>query len=126
MKRLWIALALLAFLLASTLANSFYLTRIIDGYELRLSTAQALAAQGVWTNASQLTQQVFHDWESRSFYFHILIRHTDTDAIHLAFREVQEYLILQETDQYTAANARLITQLSLLAEMEQLTLENVF
>lgn len=125
MKRLWIALALLAFLLASTLANSVYLSRIIDGYELRLSTAQTLAAQGAWTNASQLTRQVFRDWEERSFYFHILIRHTDTDAVYLAFREVQEYLTLEETDQYTAANARLIAQLSLLAEMEQLTLKNV-
>ena len=43
----------------------------------------------------------------------------------LTFREVQEYLTLQEMDQYTAANARLITQLRLLAETEQLSLKNV-
>ena len=125
MKRLWIALCILILILGGTLGNSLFLSHITDGYGLRLSTAQELAVQGAWTNAAHLTQQVYEDWERRSFYFHVLLRHTDTDAVMLAFREVQEYLTLQETDQYTAANARLIAQLGLLGEMEQLNLKNV-
>ena len=35
-------------------------------------------------------------------------------------------MALEETDQYTAANAELITLLELLAEMEQPALVNVF
>jgi len=125
MKRLWISICILFLILAGTLANSFYLSHIINGYELRLNTAHDLAKQGAWANAAQLTRQVFQDWEQRSFYFHALMRHTDTDQVLLSFQEVLEYLTLKETDQYTAANARLIAQLGLLAEMELLTLQNV-
>ena len=38
---------------------------------------------------------------------------------------VEEYLKLEEMDQYAAANAQLIAQLELLAEMEDPSLENV-
>ena len=125
MKRLWISVVILSLILLGTLGNSFYLSGIIDRYELRLSAAQEFAEQGAWSNATLLTQQVMEDWDNRTFYFHVLMRHTDTDEVYLTFREVQEYLRIAEYDQYTAANARLITQLGLLAEMEQPTLKNI-
>ena len=53
------------------------------------------------------------------------MRHSDTDQILRGFRTVMEYLRLQEPDQYNAANADLITQLELLAEMEQPSVVNV-
>lgn len=125
MKRLWIAVCILLLILGGTVGNSIYLSRIIGSYHLRLNTARELAGQGAWENAEQLTRQVFSDWEGRSFYFHVLMRHMDTDQVLLTFQEVLEYLTLQETDQYTAANARLIAQLDLLAEMEHPTLKNI-
>ena len=53
------------------------------------------------------------------------MRHSDTDQVLRGFRTVLEYVRLQEPDQYNAANADLIAQLELLAEMEQPTLTNV-
>ena len=47
------------------------------------------------------------------------------DTVLLLFRSVEEYLKLEEMDQYAAANAQLIAQLELLAEMEDPSLENV-
>jgi len=125
MRRLWIAVALLAVMLGGTLGNAWYLGGVIDGYQRRLTTAQDLAGRGAWEQAEQLTSQVYQDWQDRDSYFYILMRHVDTDAIYLTFQEVREYLKLEEMDQYTAANARLVAQLGLLAEMEQLTLKNV-
>ena len=125
MKRLWIATAILFLILFGTLYNSFYLSQLIDGYELRLNAAHELAKQGAWHNAGQLTRQVLQDWEKRSFYLHVLLQHANIDNINLSFQEVLEYLSIQEADQYTAANARLITQLGLLAEAELLTLRNI-
>ena len=72
-----------------------------------------------------MTRQVYEDWQSHHFYFHTLMRHSDTDQILRGFRQVLEYLSLQEPDQYNAANADLMAQLELLAEMEQPTLTNV-
>ena len=53
------------------------------------------------------------------------MRHSDTDQILRSFQAVLEYLPLQEPDQYNAANADLIAQLELLAEMEQVSVANV-
>ena len=125
MKHLWIASAILLGLLVSTQGNSLYLGNIIDGYEQQLTQAHELASQGKWDESERITQQVYADWEGHDFYFHSLLRHVDIDEVRLTFHEVQEYLKLEEADQYNAANAKLITQLGLLAEMEQLTLKNV-
>lgn len=125
MKHLWIASAILLVLLVSTLCNSLYLGGIIDGYEQQLTQAHELASQGKWDESERITQQVYADWEGHDFYFHSLLRHVDIDEVRLTFHEVQEYLKLEEADQYNAANAKLITQLGLLAEMEQLTLKNI-
>ncbi|MBO5340115.1 MAG: DUF4363 family protein [Oscillospiraceae bacterium] len=125
MKHLWIAAAILFVLLGGTLGNSQYLTSIIGGYEQQLTRAQQLASRGDWDESERITRQVYADWEKHGFYFHSLLRHVDIDEILLTFHEVQEYLKLEESDQYNAANAKLITQLGLLAEMEQLTLKNI-
>ncbi len=125
MRRLWIALALLAFLLGASLTNAWYAQRLTGDMREGLSQAQHLAEQGDWGRAEALTRQVYEDWQNHHFYFHTLMRHSDTDQVLRAFRTVLEYLQLQEPDQYNAANADLVAQLELLAEMEQATVVNV-
>ena len=125
MKRLWIAVSILCVIFAATLFNSWYLGKLIGEYTLRLSTAQDMTNREAWSSATQLTEQVIQDWQTHDFYFHVMLPHRDIDEIHLAFCEVQEYLQLEETDQYTAANAKLVAQLELLAEMDQLTIKNI-
>ena len=125
MKRLWIAVAVLAIILSSTLTNSRYLNRIINDYTQQLEDAHRLAEADNWTSASKLTAQVTERWHKHDFYFHVMLPHRDIDEIHLTFQEVEEYLKLEEADQYNAANAKLIAQLGLLSEMEQLNLKNI-
>ena len=119
MKRLWILL------LAASLANAWYAQKLTGGMRDGLCQAQLLAEQGKWGRAEALTRQIYEDWQGRHFYFHTLMRHSDTDQVLRGFRTVLEYLQLQEPDQYNAANADLMAQLELLAEMEQATVVNV-
>jgi len=125
MKRLVIAAALLLAVLGATAFHSQYLTKLTDGYCEQLKQAAVLADQDNWPRALELTEQTLAAWEKHDFYLHTLLRHVDIDNIRLTFHEVVEYLRLAEPDQYTAANARLITQLALLAEAERLDLKNV-
>lgn len=125
MKRLTAAALLLLAVLGATMANSRYLGRMTDHFCNQLTYAAQLAAQENWPQALEVTQLTLADWEEHDFYLHVLLRHTDIDAIRLTFHEVVEYLNLAEADQYTAANAKLITQLKLLAEAEGLNLKNV-
>lgn len=125
MKRLWIAAVLLIFLLGASLTNAWYAQRLTGGMREELGLAQRMAEEGNWGRAESLTRQVYEDWQDHHFYFHTLMRHSDTDQVLRAFRTVLEYLKLQEPDQYNAANADLMAQLELLAEMEQASVVNV-
>lgn len=125
MKRLWIAVALLALMLGGALTNAWYSKSMTGRMGAQLRQAQAMTEQERWAEAEQLTRQVFEDWQDHHFYLHVTMRHSDTDQILRTFRAVLEYLELEEPDQYNAANADLITQLELLAEMEQVSLSNV-
>ncbi len=125
MKRLYIAAALLALLLGLSLVNGWYSERLTGEMREQLRQAQRLAEEEDWGRAESVTRQVYEDWQNRHFYFHTTMRHSDTDQVLRGFRTVLEYVRLQEPDQYNAANADLITQLELLAEMEQPSVANV-
>ena len=125
MKRLYIAAGLLVLLLGASLVNAHYAQSLTGAMGERLSQAQLCAEQENWAQAQAITRQAYEDWQSHHFYFHTAMRHGDTDQILRAFRTVLEYLKLQEPDQYNAANADLMAQLELLAEMEQATVVNV-
>lgn len=125
MKRLWIAVGLLALLLGASLVNAWYAQALTGGMGERLRQAQDCARREDWTRAEELTRQVYADWQDHHLYLHCVMRHSDTDQILRSFHAVLEYLPLQEPDQYNAANADLIAQLELLAEMEQVSLANV-
>ena len=65
------------------------------------------------------------NWDRHAVYLHVLLRHTEVDDVNTSFQEVREFINCQEGGEYSAANARLMTQISLLYEAEQFTLKNV-
>ena len=125
MKRLLIAAGLLLFMLAGCLLNAWYAQRLTGDMIQALKQAQQAAQEDNWDRAEAVTLQVYERWNSRHFYLHVVMRHSDTDQILRDFRSVLQYLEIQEMDQYAAANADLMTQLELLSEMEQASLVNV-
>ena len=106
MKRLWIALALLAAVFAAVLWNS----RTLTGFTGELT---------------DLLRQAQDRWTAWDGYLHIMLRHADTDEIDTGFREVLAYLACRDVEEYAAANARLMARLNRLSEAEQLTWNNV-
>ena len=125
MKRLWVACAILALLLAATLWNAGRLERFTASLTDLLEQAEAQAEEEAWREAYALTRLAYDRWVSHSTSLHITLRHSDTDDIQTGFQEVLEFLQCQEAEEYSAANARLIARLELLSEAEQLSLENI-
>jgi len=125
MKRLWIAVGLLLFLLAGTLLNAYYAQMFADRLSDQLEQARSMAQEVQWPQAHAITQRAYKEWQLNHFYLHTIMRHSDTDEILRTFQAVLQYLELREMDQYAAANADLITQINLLAEMEQVSLVNI-
>lgn len=126
MKRLWIALALLAAIFTGTLFHIRSLHRFTDTLSDLLEKAQEQASAEHWEQARTLTIQAKDAWTERDVYLHVLLRHADTDAIYAGFWETLALLDSREYGEYAAANARLSTQIELLYEAEQLTLKNIF
>lgn len=126
MKRLWIAIGIIVIMSGGALVNVFCLDLMTRDLSATLSLAQTAAEDEDWQRAAQLTQQACDDFDRRSFYLHITLRHEDIDAIEISFQEALQFLTHQEqVGEYTATNARLITQLGLLSEAEQPTLKNI-
>lgn len=126
MKRFWIALLLLGAIFTGTLFHIRSLHGFTDTLSALLEQANELAAAEQWDQARYLTVQAKDTWGDRDVYLHVLLRHADTDSIYAGFRETLALLDSQEYGEYAAANARLVTQIQLLYEAEQLTLKNIF
>lgn len=126
MRRLWISASLLIVLFCATLYNSHYLHNYTQELTTLLIQAEACVVDGDWDAASDKTEAALDRWKSRENYLHTVLRHADTDAILLDFQEVRQFIDHREAGgEYSAANARLITRIGLLYEMEQFNLKNL-
>lgn len=125
MKRLSIAVGILLAVFAATLYNAHYLNTFTSGLSTLLTQAEERAEAGDWSGAAETTSQASEEWEARAMYLHIMLRHADTDDVNIGFREVEEFIQQKESGEYSAANARLIAEIGLLYEAEQLSLKNV-
>lgn len=125
MKKGWLAIGLLAGMVALSLWHVSALGRLTADLGGRLEQAEALAERGDWDRAVQMTQEASKEWDGRAFYLHVTLDHKTADDIAVGFAETLEFLEWQETGEYSAANARLMEQLRLLGEVERPNLENL-
>jgi len=125
MKRIVIALVILGGIFGATTAHSAYISAFSHEMTALLEEAEDRAEEGNWTEAMALTEQAQDKWKDRANYLHITLRHNDTDEVYAGLQEVWEFIECREAGEYSAANARLITKLELLAEAEELNLKNI-
>lgn len=126
MRRGLTAAGILLLLFALTLCNSWYLSRYTGQLTCLLTEAGICAAEGDWDAACDKTEGALDLWHRKETYLHMVLQHRDTDEVLLAFQEVRELIAHREDGgEYAAANARLITRIGLLSEMEQLNWKNV-
>lgn len=125
MKRLIISALVLVFLFSLSLFHSWKIGQITGELSAQLEEAERLAETEQWEAAGTLTRKALESWEGSSGYLYIVLRHSDSDQVSIGFQEVLEFIDCQESGEYSAANAALMTQLRLLSEMERLNLKNV-
>jgi len=126
MRRFWISVAVLTLLFCLTMYNSRYLDSYTKELTTLLKQAEICAAEEDWDAAADKTEAALDLWKKRETYLHMVLQHRDTDEVLLSFQEVQQLISHQEDGgEYSASNARLITQIELLYEMEQLNWKNL-
>ena len=127
MKRLYIALGLVALLAVLCTVHTVYLGQLTADLSGLLAQAQEQVERGDWAGADRLTRQSKEIWVEHEGYLHTTLRHTDIYAILVSFDEALAFLRAGERQsaEYAAVNARLITQIGLLLESELPTLTNL-
>ena len=127
MKRLYIALGLVALLAVLCTVHTVYPGQLTADLSGLLAQAQEQVERGDWAGADRLTRQSKEIWVEHEGYLHTTLRHTDIDAILVSFDEALAFLRAGERQsaEYAAVNARLITQIGLLLESELPTLTNL-
>ena len=125
MKRAWIAGGILAVMLLAAWGNSWFIRSFAGSLSDSLAQAEALAEAGDWAEAGRLTQEAHERWDRASVYLCTVLRHSDTDQVDTSFHEVLEFIECQESGEYSSANAVLMEEIELVAEMEQLNLKNL-
>lgn len=126
MKRFWIACLLILLLTGLATLHVFRLRAFTDDLIAQLEQVEVCIRHSRWTDAGELVDQVFQQWEERAFYLHTMLRHTEIDAIRSSLMEARAYLDSREdVAECLAVTARLINQLELLLEAELPTLKNL-
>ncbi len=125
MKRLTLAILLLAALCGGCLANAHHARRMTGTMIGQLQQAQRLVEAGQWQEAEGLTERAVRCWGEHRFYRYVMLNHNDTDQIARGLSAVSSALAQHDQEQYSAACARLMLQLHFLSEMEQPTLTNI-
>ena len=125
MRRLCISILLLLLVLAGTMWSTHHLAGISKEVTSLLTQAEHLGEGGSWEEALSLTCRAEVLWKEHEFFFHVILRHSDTDNVTHSFQEVKEFLHCREGGEYSAANAILIGRIELLVEQERCTLKNL-
>lgn len=125
MKRVWIACAILLAIFSATILHGVHIASFTRELTTLLESAEASAEAEDWDRAAELTQTAWDKWDQKALYLHVTLHHDETDQIYTGLREVTEFIQCREGGEYSAANARLIANLELMAEAEQLNVKNI-
>lgn len=126
MKNIWIPTAILLAMVGAILLNTLYLKDFIIPLQENLSLAQSYASEENWEKAKELSKASYETWTEKNLYLHITLKHEEIDQIHILMEEVLAYLTQEKIGEYHATNSILIARLTLLYEMEELSLKNLF
>ena len=67
----------------------------------------------------------YEKWGARQSYFHIVTVHAELDEVEALFAKSRSFALERDEAEFRANTAELITQLRLLAEMQEISVKNI-
>lgn len=125
MKYFLVPAAVLALLLGVSLWNAAAVDAAIEPWCAALSEAEEDAARGGWDSAERTVASTRRAWDARQVYFHIVTAHDELEAADALFAAAKSFAEERDAAEFRACVAQLITQLRIVAEMQQLSLKNI-
>lgn len=116
---------LLFFLLLTAIWSGHLIGIKVDVWCVQIRTAGQLAQQENWAAAEDTLEKSHADWSAHQIWLRITVRHDMVDDAEELYRRSMSFAKTQESDEFQAEIAGLLTKLTLLAEAERLSLQNV-
>lgn len=125
MKSYGIPCLVLALLLALCLFSGAWLTQRCDGWAAQLNEIDRRAQADDWEEAEELLESLYGDWLQVQLWLHITMEHDELDEAEALFCRALVLAEEEDSVEFRAHIADLLSQLQLLAEMERVRVENV-
>ena len=125
MKSFAIPTAVLVLLLALCLWNGHLLTQRCEEWTAQLQVIDDLAQHDQWDTAQAQLEQLYADWQQAQTWLHITVEHDVPGEAEGLFRRALVLAEEEDSVEFRAVLAELLSQLQLLCEMEQVRVENV-
>ena len=125
MKYFSIPCVILALLLALSLLNAEAMGSYVSDWCEELDAAQTAADRGDWTEAERLIRSVHEVWDEKQSYFHIVSVHAELDEAEALLAKALSFARERDGAEFHANTAELITQLRLLAEIQEISIKNI-
>lgn len=125
MKRSWIGLFLLVFLLAGSLVASRVMVTVHTDSAEKLEQAAELALEGNWAGAAFLTAQAQHKWKQYDFLRSALIDHNPGEEIDADFTVLGVYGSTRDSVNFAALSMQTAKKIHAIADAHRLKLHNL-
>ena len=126
MRQLWIALGMLAVMVALLAWNTAWLYSVTSPMEEDLTQGAAAGRAGDWDEAARLTQQAQQRWQDQQSRLRLVQVHGEIDELSALLGELDGTLDGQEDGEYLAASRRALEKLAAIQRAEEVNLENLF
>lgn len=126
MRHLWTAVGILCGLILLLEVNTACLNRLTLPLASSVRLASTAAREGDWETAMARSEAAEAAWDACETYLYLVQHHSRVSEIAVLLDESLERLESRDLGEYTATNARILSQLTAICRSEALSAENLF
>ena len=125
MRHWWIACGMFVLCLAVGLCSVFYVRASGEQTNELLTASVRQAEREEYSAAAVSLEQAREIWEGRETWLGIFLHHEEVDEVVALFAQLEQFVRLEDQDDYLAGCQELIARIEHVRRMELPTIENV-
>ena len=120
-----VPITILAVIFGFALWNGITIQKNTARWSSQLQQAVQMISTENWDSINCTLQNSYNDWQNRQTYLHIVLEHDTINDADAMYRRALAFTKAQEPKELRAELANLQDQLTLLTEMERLSLKHI-
>ena len=121
----WIPFLLLLALFSATLLNAAVADGLVQGWCAELDKLQDTAQAEDWDSVRGDLSALHESWDKHTAYFHIVLQHDELNEVESLLARADSFAFEQDEGEFRACVAELKSQLLVLSEMQEISIQNI-